>query len=180
MKRKWPRISYLDRVPAKILWKCVNKKKSTSLWRTMTKRKPCAWWSSSKRDMKQKSKTRTFRSLCSRRWKNWGRGNSKVCRHFSSASSVTERSKSSTDRLTLKDSYSVTKTFSRIFSKNRQLNRGEQTISWNSLLARGRKSQKKTLRNSCKKRNIIRKPTYTCHAFSERLAIKKARRWIKV
>ena len=120
MKNRWPNSSFWSKVIARILSKCVNRRRFSSALRTMTRQMLCAPWSSSKRLMRLMSWMKILRWLSSVRWKNWGKSINRVCRHFSSASRETVKSRLSTDRSTLKDSSKETKTCCKIFLRSRQ------------------------------------------------------------
>ena len=97
-----------------------------------------------KRGMKQKFRMRTFKLPYLKKWINSDRNSNKVCRLYSNAFNVTERSRSNIDRSIHKDSFKETKTCCRISLKNKQLNSEEPKTSLNLLLVNVRKNLKRS------------------------------------
>ena len=146
----------------------------------MTRLRQCEWWLSNRRGMKQKCKMRIFKLLCWKKWINSDRNSNKVYRLYSNAFNATERSRSNIDRSIHKDSSKEIKTCCRIFLKNKQLNNEEPKISLNLRLVNVRKNLRMSLRDKFRRKNIIQTQKSTCPVFSERLVIKKVKKWTEV
>ena len=126
--------------------------------------------------MKQKYKMRIFKLPYSKKWINLDRNSNKVYRLYSNAFNVTEKSRLNIDRSIHKDSSKETKTYCRIFLKNKQLNSEEPKTSLNLRLVSVRKNLKRSLRNKFRRRNITQTQKSTCPVFSGRSVIKKVKK----
>ena len=146
----------------------------------MTRLRQCEWWSSNRSGMKQKCKMRIFKLPYWKKWINLGRNSNKVYKLYSNAFNVTERNRSNIDRSIHKDSSKEIKTCCKIFLKNKQLSSEEPKTSLNLRLVNVRKNLRKSLRDKSRRKNIIQTQKSICPVFSERLVIKKVKKWTEV
>ena len=161
-KKESPKLSSWNRVTAKVWLKCVSKKRSSSQWRTTTKPMPRAIWSKSRSSTRLKWWTRICKWLSFVKWKNSDRNINRVSRRYSREFREIERSRWSTGKLTLRDSFREIKTFCKTSLRSKPWSRDALSSSSSTPWAREKKNRSPNWRKISRRRRTTRSRTLSC------------------